>query len=1176
MTAFVHLAVHTEYSVSDGLIRIPDLVRRARDLGMPAVALTDRGNLFGLVKFYEACQTAGIKPLVGVDMAYRGADGGRERCQLLAASAAGYAGLLGLISRMHAGDAEGGLAERQWILDAADGLIALSGAGDGDVGRALLAGDADRAERLAREWRHAFDDRFYLEVRRTGRADEDRYLEAVVDLATRGGWPVVATNDVCFLDADDFEAHETRVCIQDGRTLEDPRRPRRYSAQQYLRGEDAMRELFADLPEALENSVEIAMRCNFDLELGTYHLPDFPVPRGVSLEQHLDRSAEAGLDAKLRGLEAADTATYRQRLDYELGVIRQMGFAGYYLIVAEFVTWAKEHGIPVGPGRGSGSGSLVAWCLGITNVDPISYDLIFERFLNPERVSMPDFDIDFCMAGRDAVINHVAERYGRDAVSQIATFGTMAARAVVRDVTRVQGKPYGLGDKLAKLIPFEVGMTLTAAVAREPELATFIEENEDASEIIDMAYRLEGVVRNVGRHAGGVVIAPSTLTDFVPLYADDSSGGAVSQFDKDDVERVGLVKFDFLGLKTLTIIDWAVKAVNEERARVGETPVDIDAIPFDDPATFELLRSAETTAVFQLESSGMKDLIRNLRPDSINDVIALVALYRPGPMQSGAMRDYIDRKHGRAPVEYPHPLLEPSLKGTYGVLLYQEQVMSAAQSLAGFSLGQADLLRRAMGKKKPDEMARVRSQFMDGAEARGVDGDLASGLFDQMEKFAGYAFVKGHATTYGIVSFQTAWLKTHYPAEFMAAVLSVDMSNIDKVVTLVDEVRRMGLALLPPDVNRSAWRFSAATHSSEGQAPRAPRAPAGARADDEASAKGILYGLGAVRDVGEGAVEALVEERETHGSFRDLRDFCARIDGRRAGRRVVEALIRAGAMDGFADPGEDVDAVRARLMAEAPAALQGAEQAARDAELGVHDMFGGVASQTGRRADVAVPPWTRRERLGAEKEALGLYLTGHPIDDYLDELRAFCPRRIADLETKRGRQVVAGLVVSQRSRASASGGAMAFALLDDKSARIETAVFGETFQANRAKLQKDAVVVVEGVVQEDEYTGHRLRAEVIHTIAEARARFGEWLEIALDETGAEGELGDRLQSVLELHRDPAANGAGCPVAVACRCPGASGRVRLGEAWRVVPSDDLLHGLRNVFGEECVRVVYPAG
>ena len=1152
MTEFVHLSVHTEYSISDGLIRVPDLVRRVAELGMPAVAVTDRANLFGLVKFYEACQAAGVKPLVGADMRYRSPDGGIDRCVLLATSRDGYEGLLRLISRVHGGGSQGGVAERDWIFAAPRGLIVLSGAGDGDVGRALIAGGAERAVQLADEWRNAFGDRFYLEVRRTARPDEDRYLAAAVELATREGFPVVATNDVCFLDADDFEAHETRVCIQEGRTLEDPRRPRRYSGRQYLRPAADMTELFADLPEALKNSVEIATRCNFDLELGTYHLPDFPVPDGVSLEEHLDRSAARGLATRMRGLE---DDVYRARLDYELGVIRQMGFSGYYLIVAEFVTWAREHGVPVGPGRGSGSGSLVAWALGITNVDPIAYDLIFERFLNPERVSMPDFDIDFCMEGRDSVINHVADRYGREAVSQIVTFGTMAARAVVRDVTRVQGKPYGLGDRLAKMIPFEVGMTLTAAVAREPDLAQFIDENEDAAEIVDMAYRLEGIVRNVGRHAGGVVIAPSALTEFVPLYADDSSGGAVSQFDKDDVERVGLVKFDFLGLKTLTIIDWAVRAVNERRVRAGEAPVDIDAIPFDDEPTFELLRSAATTAVFQLESSGMKELIRNLQPDNINDIIALVALYRPGPMQSGAMDDYIRRKHGRARVEYPHPLLEPALKGTYGVMLYQEQVMSAAQSLAGFTLGQADLLRRAMGKKKPDEMARVRSQFMDGAQERGVDPDLASGIFDQMEKFAGYAFVKGHATTYGIVSFQTAWLKTHYPAEFMAAVLSADMRNVEKVVTLVDEVRSMGLNLLPPDVNRSAYRFSAA-----------------AGGDDDAD--GILYGLGAIREVGEGSVEALVEERAARGPFRDLRDFCARIDGRRAGKRVVEALIRAGAMDCFAEPGEALDAVRARLTAEAPAALRGAEQAARDAELGVHDMFGGVASQTGRRGGAEVPPWSRRDRLVGEKETLGLYLTGHPIDDYIGELREFSPRRIADLEIGGGRQVVAGLVVSQRTHAAANGGGMAFAELDDRSGRIEASVFGETFLANRAKLLKDTLVVVEGIVQDDDFRGRRLRVDAVHTIAEARVRFASRLEITLADDGFGGDFGGRLQTVLESHRGVAANGAGCPVAVACRCGSATGRVRLGERWRVMPSDDLLLGLRGAFGAESVRLVYP--
>ena len=1166
MTDFVHLSVHTEYSISDGLIRVPDLVRRSAELGMPAVAVTDRANLFGLVKFYEACQSAGVKPLVGADMRYRSPDDAVDRCVLLATSTDGYAGLLRLISRVHAGGGRAGVAEREWIMEAARGLIALSGAGEGDVGRALLAGGAERAACLADEWRSAFGDRFYLEVRRTGRPEEDRYLAAAVELATRDGFPVVATNDVCFLDADDFEAHETRVCIQDGRTLEDPRRPRRYSEQQFLRPAAAMTELFADLPEALENSVEIATRCNFDLELGTYHLPDFPVPDGVSLEEHLDRSAAAGLKAKLNG--SAGDAAYDERLAYELGVIRQMGFSGYYLIVAEFVTWARENGVPVGPGRGSGSGSLVAWALGITNVDPIAYDLIFERFLNPERVSMPDFDIDFCMEGRDSVINHVAERYGREAVSQIVTFGTMAARAVVRDVTRVQAKPYGLGDRIAKMIPFEVGMTLATAVAREPDLAQFIDENEDAAEIVDMAYRLEGIVRNVGRHAGGVVIAPSALTEFVPLYADDSSGGAVSQFDKDDVERVGLVKFDFLGLKTLTIIDWAVRAVNERRAGAGEAPVDIDAIAFDDEPTFELLRSAATTAVFQLESSGMKELIGNLQPDNINDIIALVALYRPGPMQSGAMDDYIRRKHGRARVEYPHPLLEPALKGTYGVMLYQEQVMSAAQSLAGFTLGQADLLRRAMGKKKPDEMARVRSEFMDGAQERGVDPEVASGIFDQMEKFAGYAFVKGHATTYGIVSFQTAWLKTHYPAEFMAAVLSADMGNVEKVVTLVDEVRSMGLTLLPPDVNRSTYRFSAAVTAPA----RGANGDAGNRGEDP---DGILYGLGAIREVGAGPVEALVAEREAGGPFRDLRDFCARIDGRRAGKRVVEALIRAGAMDCFAEPGEARDAVRARLAAEAPAALQGAEQAARDAELGVHDMFGGVKTQTGRRGGAEAQPWSRRDRLAAEKETLGLYLTGHPIDDYIAELREFSPQRIADLEIGRGRQLVAGLVVSQRTRAGANGGGMAFAELDDRSARIEASVFGETFLANRAKLHKDALLVVEGVVQDDDFRGKRLRADAVYTIVEARARFASRLEITLADDGVGGDFGGRLQTVLESHCTGAANGAGCPVAVAYRCGGASGRVRLGERWRVTPSDDLLQGLRNAFGPESVRVVYPS-
>ncbi|MFU8816879.1 MAG: DNA polymerase III subunit alpha, partial [Pseudomonadales bacterium] len=833
---FVHLRVHSEYSLADSIIKVKALAAKASRLQMPALALTDWVNLFALVKFYQASLAAGIKPLVGVDLQIVEAPGQYHRLGLLAMNQAGFKNLIALVSDAYVGCAERGRVTREQLLARGDGLLVLSGARDGDVGQALLKGDAAAAERLAAAWAEAFPGRYYVELTRTGRAGEEAYLALAVALAARLQLPVVATNEVCFLEEDDFEAHETRVCIQEGRALDDPRRERRYSATQYLKSAAEMAELFHDLPEALANTVEIAKRCNVEVALGQYYLPNYPVPDGITLEDYLRDCARQGLESRLAMLEdlgerSLPVEQYQARLDYELDIINQMGFPGYFLIVMEFIGWAKANDIPVGPGRGSGGGSLVAYALGITDMDPLRYDLLFERFLNPERVSMPDFDIDFCMEGRDRVINHVSERYGQDAVSQIITFGTMAAKAVVRDVARVQGKPYGLADKLSKLIPFEVGMTLAKGVEQSKELAAFIDSSDEAGEIMEMAYKLEGVVRGVGRHAGGVVIAPSTLTDFVPLYVDEQAGGLVSQFDKDDVESAGLVKFDFLGLKTLTIIDWAVKAINAQ-ARQGAAPVQIDRIPLDDKATFDLLRGAETTGVFQLESRGMKDLIRRLLPDRFDDIIALVALFRPGPLQSGAVDDYINRKHRREPVIYPHPDVEPVLSPTYGVMLYQEQVMKIAQVLAGFSLGQADLLRRAMGKKKPEEMAKVRQQFLDGAGANNLDAALANQIFDLMEKFSGYAFNKSHSATYALVSFQTAWLKAHYPAEFMAATLSADMQTIDKVVTLVDEVRRMGLELKPPSVNHSQFRFSGRDRQ-------------------------VIYGLGAVRGVGEGPVAAL-------------------------------------------------------------------------------------------------------------------------------------------------------------------------------------------------------------------------------------------------------------------------------------------------------------------------------
>ncbi len=1160
---FVHLRVHSEYSIADGLIRLKDLARRAAELSMPAVALTDSSNLYGLMKFHRACTDLGVKPIAGLDLrcpenggpqaatCHAPADSpgsGEAGLTLLACSAAGYGNLLGLASLAHGDRRRWGTVNREQLGGNAEGLIALSGGRNGEIGRALLRGDATGARRAAEWWAGRFPQRFYVELQRTGRPDEERYLRDVLQLAAELELPVVATNDVCFLDEDDFEAHETRVCIQQGRILGDPRRERQYSSSQYFRSVKEMAVLFADLPEALDNSLEIARRCTVWPDTDETYLPSYPVPEGESLEDYLATEARNGLAERLAeiaslGAGEVDANAYEQRLEYELDVIRKMGFPGYFLVVMEFIAWARRRDIPVGPGRGSGAGSLVAYALRITDLDPIRYDLLFERFLNPERVSLPDFDVDFCMDGRDRVIEHVTERYGRDAVSQIVTFGTMAAKAVVRDVARAQGKPYGLGDRLAKLIPFQVGMTLEKAMQESADLKTFVEEDEEAGEIMDMAFRLEGIVRNEGRHAGGVVIAPGRLQTYVPVSVDEMSSGLVSQFDKDDVERAGLVKFDFLGLKTLTIIDWTVKAVNAQRG--DEEPLQIENIPLDDPATYSLLKKAETTGVFQLESRGMKELIRGLKPDNIDDIIASIALFRPGPLQSGAVEEYVGRKHGKERVTYPHPDLEPVLKGTYGVMLYQEQVMETAQVLAGFTLGQADLLRRAMGKKKPEEMEKVRREFEEGAAGNGVDATLANDLFNQMEKFAGYAFNKSHSAGYALVSYQTAWLKANYPAQFMAATLSADMQHNDKVVTLVNELQSMGLPLEPPNVNLSSFRFTVVDG-------------------------GVVYGLGAVRGVGEGPVEA-IEAARASGPFRDLAEFCVRVDAKKANRRVMEALIRCGALDDFARAGESAGAVRARLWGDLDQALQGADQAARNAASGMMDMFGGINTPaTPAPSTAGVRPWSAEERLEGEKETLGLYLTGHPIDSYQGELSHFCTR-IGALRAGREKRVVGGMVQSLRTRRGRRGDTMGFAVIDDGSGRMEASFFPEVYERDRNKLEKDRFVILEGEVQKDEFTdGYKLVAQRALSVEEARSRFSDGLHIHLRDADIAPDAAGRLKTVFAPH---VSENGGCPVSICYTSRSAEGWVRLGPAWSVRGSDELLSQLQSEFGTENVAFHY---
>jgi len=1149
---FVHLRLHSEYSLSDSVVRVPELIAAVAAAGMPAVAVTDQNNLFAMVKFYRQALQGGVKPIIGVDLAVREEGERREpsRLTLLCQNQDGYRNLSRLISRAYLEGQERGVPriERSWLAPAnLAGLIALSGALEGDVGRALVNGREADAESALERWRALFPGRYYLELQRLGRQFEESYIAGAVALAARQQLPLVATNDVRFIRADEFESHEARVCIHDGTLLADPARVRRYTRQQYLRSPAEMSALFADLPEALANSVEIARRCSLELTLGEARLPQYPLPAGVSTEAYLASEAERGL---ARRLPAGAAAAYRERLASELGVICQMGFAGYFLIVADFIRWARENGVPVGPGRGSGAGSLVAYSLGVTDLDPLQHDLLFERFLNPERVSMPDFDIDFCMDGRDRVIEYVAGKYGRERVSQIITYGTMAAKAVVRDVGRVLGMTYGYVDRIAKLIPFELGITLDAALEKEPELKRLYQAEDEVKNLIDLARSLEGLTRNAGMHAGGVVIAPSVLTDFTPLYCDAAGGSLVTQFDKDDVEAAGLVKFDFLGLRTLTVIDRAVRLINRA-APAGSAPLEIGTVPMDDAATYALLKSCRTTAVFQLESRGMKDLIRRLQPDRFEEVVALVALFRPGPLQSGMVDDFINRKHGRSdgPIDYLHPSLEPILKPTYGVILYQEQVMQIAQTLAGYTLGGADLLRRAMGKKKPEEMAQQRSVFIAGAVARGVRERLAEHIFDLMEKFAGYGFNKSHSAAYALLAYQTAYLKAHYPAAFMAAVLSADMDHTDKVVTLIKECSDMGLEVLPPDVNTSRYEFAA---------------------DGE---RRIRYGLGAVRGVGAGAVEGLIEERSAHGAFASLEDLCRRLDLTKVNRRVLEALLRSGSLDGLG-------ANRATLMDRLAGAMQLGDQNTRAHEAGQDDLFGGLTAveRAPQRERAALPEWNESVRLAGERETLGLYLTGHPLRRFEASLARLVSHRIGDLVTDRpvaglepgrfgaGRPVtVAGLIDEVKKR-----GPRVILTLDDRTGRLEVMLFEETWQRHRDLIVKDALVIIEGTLRFDEFSDSwRLAARRIAEFDELRSRCAQ--RIVLRCSHAElPRLTERLAEILGPWRP-----GPCPVTIEYTAASASGALNLGAEWSVRASRELLEQLEGLVGSGALEVLYAA-
>ncbi|MEN1957745.1 DNA polymerase III subunit alpha [Luteimonas changyuni] len=1179
---FVHLTLHSEYSLADSTIRIPELVKRCVALGQPSVAVTDRNNLFSLVKFFRAAEGAGIKPIAGADISIAEGNEAPATLTLLCRDHEGYLSLSRLLTRawMEGQRHDGVVVRPEWLREVHGGLFALAGR-QSPAGRLVAAGRPDQAEAWVKDWRGVFDDGLHLALARCGFADETAYNDFALQASSLCSVPVVAGNEVRFIDREGFDAHEARVCISSGRVLDDPRRPRDYTAEQYLKSGEEMAALFADVPDALDNTVALAQRCNLELRLGTYHLPAFPVPSEHTLDSWIRSEARDGLERRLEQAplaEGHDRASYQARLETELDVIIRMGFPGYFLIVSDFIRWAKEQGIPVGPGRGSGAGSLVAWALEITDLDPLPYDLLFERFLNPERVSMPDFDIDFCMDRRDEVIDYVAAKYGRDRVSQIITYGTMAAKAVVRDAGRALGYPFGLVDSIAKLVPMTLGVSLQDALGltekgrkddawRSDELIARYRDEDDVRDLIDLALQLENLTRNAGKHAGGVVIAPSPLSDFCPLFAEhDGDGGGrnpVTQFDKDDVEAVGLVKFDFLGLRTLTIIDWAVKAINKrlagQAAADGNTTalVDITKLPLDDAKTYELFARGDTVAVFQFESRGMRELLKRAKPDRFDDLIALVSLYRPGPMD--LIPDFIERKHGRAEVQYPHALLEPVLAPTYGVVVYQEQVMQTAQILGGYSLGGADLLRRAMGKKKVEEMARERAKFEDGArETHGIEPRVSGPIFDLLEKFAGYGFNKSHAAAYALVSYQTAWLKTHYPAEFMAAVLSSDMDSTEKVVGFLAEARALGLEVLLPDVNHSGYMFEAM------------------------DARTLRYGLGAVKGVGQGACEAIAAERERDGPYANLMDFCRRIQSARLNRRTLEALVNAGALDALG-------LNRASLMLQLPEVLKATDQLAREREAGQTSLFGGFAEPAAAAAQITLPEvaeWPLAQKLAGERDTLGHYLSGHPLDPWRSELKTLVGADLGQLdqlwesgssarkggngngEGGRGgwRQEVTAIVAGQVMGIRKRGESQAFVQLEDGRGRIECAFFSEAWVEYASLLGGNRIVIVEGGLREDEFSGgFSLRARRAWDFHEVCRQCAQRLSLRLD-LKSTGVL-DRIDALLAANR-PGTTPLRLDLLLAT---GAAGSLDIDGANSVRVEPDLLGQLRVEPGVRAVHV-----
>ena len=1146
---YIHLRCHSEFSISDGIVRIPEYTKKAKEIGMPALGLTDLSNTFGAVKFYKSALESGIKPIIGCDVWLENLVTRDQpyRLLILCQNKNGFLNLSELLSKAYLENQYRGRAElkKEWFnKENTVGLLMLSGATSGEIGQLIIQGKLDQAHLALQDWKSILSDRFYLELQRHGegnfRQQQERYIDQALHLAVEHGVPVVATHPIQFMAETDFMAHEAKTCIADGYVLGDQRRPKLYSSEQYFKDSDQMQELFKDIPSAIHNTIEISRRCNFEFTLGDSYLPNFPIPDGIKMDDYLLIESKKGLDQRMKLLypeisEREDQLPkYLERLNFEVKVINQMGYAGYFLIVADFINWSKTNAIPVGPGRGSGAGSVVAFSLGITDLDPLEYNLLFERFLNPERVSMPDFDIDFCQEGRDRVIDYVKEKYGANAVSQIATFGTMAARAVLRDVGRALDLPYLFVDGIAKLVPNELGITLKDAIDKEPQIKERIKKEEEVKELFELALKLEGLVRNVSMHAGGVLIAPSKISAFSPIYCQPDGEGVISQFDKDDVESVGLVKFDFLGLRTLTILSMALENANNIRVKENLDLINLETLAINDKSTFDLLKSSNTTAVFQLESRGMKDMLKQAKPDCFEDIVALVALYRPGPMD--LIPDFCRRKHGQQTVSYPHPATESILKETYGIAVYQEQVMQIAQVVAGYSLGEADLLRRAMGKKKPEEMDAQRTIFIEGAMKNDLSNKQASDLFDLLEKFAGYGFNKSHAAAYAKIAYQTAFLKAHYPSAFIAASMSADMNNTDNIHLLFDDCSLNGIELLGPDINLSEFKFMPVTQ------------------------KEILYGLGGLKGTGLSAIDVILEERNENGPFLSLFDFTSRLDLRKVNRRAIESLIRAGAFD-------KLNSNRASLLASVNLAISLADQA--NANLGQNSLFAEADTQKINLIEMA--PWEDKQQLSEEKIAIGFYFSGHPFKFYQKIISGFVSENLSDLKPRESSYLIAGIISAIRIRMT-SRGKIAIVTLDDGKARIEMFVGNAVLNEAQSLLKEDQLLIAEGKVSHDDFSGgNRVSAIKVYDLMSIQSSKAALLTISMNGQADAKKLKVLLRPYSRENFHTSLKR--CKVKVEYQNSNGKVELLLGPEWDVSLHEDLISGLSKSFHDENVKILY---